>query len=73
MILTRFNPPIEHSRAADVRYEWLYVEQEKFEKYLPKNFTELRNAFKDEGKLYETNPEPAGSGLHLPKLASREI
>ena len=34
---------------ADVRYEWLYVEQEKFEKYPPKNFTELRNVFKGEG------------------------
>ena len=38
-----------NSIQSEVRYAWLYVEQEKFEKYSPKNFTELRNAFKGEG------------------------
>lgn len=38
-----------NSVQSDVHYAWLYVEQEKFEKYHPKNFTELRNAFKSEG------------------------
>ncbi|MDP2682761.1 MAG: DEAD/DEAH box helicase family protein [Deltaproteobacteria bacterium] len=34
-----------NSVQSEVRYAWLYIEQEKFEKYLPKNFVELRNAF----------------------------
>jgi len=38
-----------NSVQSDVHYAWLYVEQEKFEKYDPKNFTELRNAFRREG------------------------
>ena len=37
-----------NSVQSEVHYAWLYIKQEKFEKYSLKNFTELRNAFKGE-------------------------
>ena len=30
---------------SDVRYGWLYVDQEKFDKFKPKKFTELIRIF----------------------------
>lgn len=38
-----------NSQQTEVKYDWLYVKQETFDKYRPKNFEELIKAFKNEG------------------------
>ncbi len=38
-----------------VKFEWLYVKQEMFEKYLPKDFEQLVESFKDAGLITVNN------------------